>query len=550
MADLTIIDSDGKRSTVELDRERRYVVGRSDGADIVLRDPALSRLHAELYFESGHWMVSDCESLNGTFVDGKRLDSPVRLDRAESVRLGRHSLRLRRDAKQRISFEDTPIQSDRTVILQAGDASFARATTGADELTAIRRRFAAVERANLYLAAHEPLEVLLGKIVDLVVDSVKPECVALLRRDEDGGLTCRARNGEGERELTISRSICNKVADERISVLTADARKDDRFTRGNSIELHGIRSVMAVPLWNGEEVIGVIYADSRFGARKFDEDDLKLLTMLGNVAAIRIHNAVLFEEHLEKRRIDRELGRAADIQRRLLPAGSPAMPGYDYLGFNAPCEAVGGDYFDWVDLGRGRYAIALGDVAGKGIDAALLMAAVQAAFHVRAETEADPGTLVRKLNDSLVASSPTNRFSTFFYMELDTTAHRVRCVNAGHAPAPSVVRRSGEVEELGSGGPPLGIIPGIEYSVAEFSLEPGDLIFVCSDGVTDVVDTALRPFGEERLTETLRSFAGSSPEEVWHALDDRLSAHAAGQPAPDDRTVVAVQRRPDQRQAD
>ena len=226
------------------------------------------------------------------------------------------------------------------------------------------------------------------------------------------------------------------------------------------------------------------------------------------------------------------------------------MPGYDYLGFNAPCEAVGGDYYDWVDLGDGRFALALGDVAGKGIDAALLMAAVQAAYHVRAETERDPGTLVRKLNDSLVASSPTNRFSTFVFMELDTATHRLRCVNAGHAPAPRIVRLSGEVEEIGSGGPPLGIIPGVEYKVTESSLGAGDVVFLCSDGVTDVADAELRRFGEKRLTETLRSLAGRSPEQVWGELDDLLSAHAAGEPAPDDRTVVAIRRRPADRPAD
>ena len=377
----------------------------------------------------------------------------------------------------------------------------------------------------------------------VVFEAVRPDRAALLRR-EDGTLVCRAMRGEwGSESVSISRTIAGMVLDQRVSVLTADARHDMRFAAAASIESQGIGAMMAVPLWNNKEVIGLLYADSFLAARAFTSEDLKVLTMLANVAAIQIENALLFEEQIEKRRLIEEALAAAKIQQGLLPSKPPAIEGYDFVGYNMPCHEVGGDYYDCLDLVDGRRAIVLGDVAGKGMSAALLMAVLQATFHAQVETAPGPRRLIEGLNRAIARSAPTNRFVTLFYADLDPASSRLLCVNAGHAPLPVVVRADGRIDEIANGGLPLGVFEELEHAVAEVELSRGDFLFVCSDGVTDVVDPAGEMFGDDRLREFLASCAGRPIAEVQAALAARLKAHAHGSSPPDDLTIVMLQRR-------
>ena len=191
----------------------------------------------------------------------------------------------------------------------------------------------------------------------------------------------------------------------------------------------------------------LIYADS-LGARRFSEEDLKVLTMLANVAAIQIENHRLFDARVRARRIEQEARTAGEIQRHLLPVGTPEIPGYGFAGFNAPCHEVGGDYYDVLPIGDGRHLIAVGDVAGKGMAAALVMAVLQATVHSVAET--DPGLLglVDRINQGISRSTPTNRFVTLVLLELDSRGHRAQCVNAGHAPAPVLVTAEGKLRRF------------------------------------------------------------------------------------------------------
>ncbi len=380
-------------------------------------------------------------------------------------------------------------------------------------------------------------------MLDLVIEALRSDRAALLL-EEDGELVQRAVRGQDGDELSVSRTIANTVLDKQVSVLTADAGTDERFEGGQSIAIQGIRAAMAVPLWNNERVIGLIYADSRMSRRTFDEDDLKLLTMLGNVAAIQIENSRLFADQLEKRRLANEARTAASIQERLLPGAPPDIDGYRLLGATVPCYEVGGDYYDWLELGGQRRGFILGDVAGKGMGAALIMAAVQATIHARVDSGPTAGELVARLNDAVDRSAPDERFVTVLYADLDLAANRLDCVNAGHAPTPLVVRASGELAEIPASGPPLGIIAGYEHSVQPIELGPGDFLFICSDGVTEATNPEGDMFGDDRLHQLLISKAGKSPLEIRTALERELAAHVRGADADDDVTVLIVQRNP------
>lgn len=559
LAEIEITDSKGGNRTIALEPSRRYSVGRAQSNDIVVRDLSLSRRHAEIYFSDGRWLISDTGSANGTFVDGRAVKGPVPLVDGSRVALGACMLEIRgtgspaagREAVQHsVSISVRPLSMAGTIVL-AGDAAAGNAgadVTGQDvaamtrTVELLQRRLAVVEKANLELLAHEPVGVLQPRILDMVFEAVGPDRAALLRGNAGGELVCEAFRGGRTDGMSISRTIADMVVKQRVSVLTADAFSDARFAEAMSVQYQRIGSAMAAPLWDNEHVIGLIYADTPAAGRVFTEEDLRVLTMLANVAAIRIQNALRFEEQLERRRLVGEAAAAARVQQGLLPRGAPAIEGYGFAGYNIPCHEVGGDYYDCVPLGPGRHGIVIGDVAGKGMGAALLMAVLQAAFHAFTETDPGPARLTEQLNRTVCRSAPTNRFVTLFYMELDTANHRVSCINAGHAPPPLLVRASGEMRELITGGLPLGVLESFESSLLEVELGPRDFIFACSDGVTDALDREGRMFGDDRLRSLLVSLAGAPAGEVRAGLERALAGHSDGTPAADDLTVVILQR--------
>ncbi len=548
-ATIRIIDQEGNQTTHTLDPAKRYRLGRAPENDLALTDLGLSRRHAEIYCEGGAWYVADLKSSNGTFADDRRLDGPARLDAQIRIRLGGCRLTFAPAAgpDQVVLFSDAPLGVQGTVTLSSADVirGLDAAGGGEEEVAALRRRFAIVQKATLELLVHEPMEALLPKILDLVFDAARPDRAALLSRDDQGNLVCRAFRGTNPEGFSISRTIANRVLDQKVSVMTADAQFDAEFIAAKSIEAQGIRAVMAVPLWNQDDVVGLIYTDSTLGTKRFADEDLKVLTMLGNIAAIQIHNARLFAEQLEKQRFEKEAQAAAEIQRKLLPEGPPEIPGYRFAGRNDPCHEVGGDYYDCVPLGDGaRRGIIIADVSGKGMGAALLMASLQATYHARAEVGPASGAMIDQLNAAIHRSAPSNRFVTAFVMDLDPQAHRVAYVNAGHAPPPVLVRATGETMLILPGGPPLGIFPGMEYETGSIELAPRDFIFACSDGVTDMTSPTGEMFGDERLRALLAGLPGRSPEAVHQTIGEALHAFAAGTHYPDDLTIIVLQRQP------
>jgi serine phosphatase RsbU (regulator of sigma subunit) len=335
--------------------------------------------------------------------------------------------------------------------------------------------------------------------------------------------------------------VRDRVLEDRSSILVRDAQLDDAFKGRMSIVEQKVHTMMAVPLQTKERIIGLIYVDSPFVVREFTKDDLSLLTVMANVAAARIENARLAEIEEADRIMQRDLSQAAEIQRGMLPGSAPQVDGAEMAGFNAACRTVGGDYYDFFTYPGGAIGLALGDVSGKGMPAALMAMALHARVQVLAEDPANLASFMTRLNKATCANCPSNRFITFFFCVLDATTGALGFANAGHNP-PIVMRASGEAEMLEGGGPVLGVLPIAPYAELHAQLERGDMLVLYSDGVTEATNLAYDQFDEERFIEVLRRHRTSPAAEVVAAVVKSLGEFAAGAPQADDITLVVAKR--------
>ena len=552
MGYLTIIASDGKSFRRDIDAEV-LKIGRSSKNDVNLSfDLSLSRFHAEVSRRNGRYFVADVGSRNGTSLNGKPVSKPEELQVGDRITLGETTILFAADQEPRVALEDVPSlpadSSTMTIpledILSSPPSPVSQPQSPAKR-DAESRTLAVLTRAGMELINYRPLDEVLEVIMDLVFEAIPGErgFMMLLEGDSKELVSKVVRDLKKSYggKISLSRSIARSVVDNRQSVLTTDAQTDERFKMKESIVLQGIHSAMCVPLWNNREVIGLIYVDTVNAARTFGPEDLKLLTLLANIAAVKIENAKLFEDTIEKQRMEKELKNAAEIQRKLLPVGTPDFQGYEVSGYNDPCREVGGDYFDFIDRGPRRMGFAIGDVSGKGTGAALMMATVRASFRAHLESPCTLPGLIASLNETIVQSANSNNFVSFFYGEVDGATGRLESVNAGHNP-PLLVRASGEVERLKADGLILGVFAGVKHKQSENVLNPGDLLVAYSDGVTETMNETGEEFGEERLAGLLLENRTSSAAAIRKLVAERTKAFAGTAPQYDDITLVVVKR--------
>jgi sigma-B regulation protein RsbU (phosphoserine phosphatase) len=395
----------------------------------------------------------------------------------------------------------------------------------------------ALIRAGQELSENRPLAELFPVILDLAIQAVNAQRGVLLILESDN-LVPKAHKGDGFR---ISSGVRDRVLKEKSSILVRDAQLDDAFKGRMSIVEQKVHTMMAVPLQTKERIIGLIYVDSPFVLREFTKDDLSLLTVMANVAAIRIENARLAEIEQTERIMQRELSQAAEIQGRMLPDKAPLVAGTDLAGYNAACRTVGGDYYDFFPYADGRVGLALGDVSGKGMPASLMMMGLQARVQVLAEEPQNLAAVVTRLNKITCQNCPSNRFITFFICVLNPATGELTYCNAGHNP-PVLVRAGGSVEYLEGGGPPLGILPSVNYAEYHVQLVPGDVLAIYSDGVTEAMNAKDEEFGDESFAEALKANRQKGAAEIVDAVTQALTAFTAGSPAADDITLVVARR--------
>ncbi len=545
MPEIAIQTAGGTRERYPLAKPQ-VSIGRSRESDIFLPDQWLSRHHAMIeQREDGFW-VADLRSKNGTLLNGEPVSDPRRLRPGDVITLGEHTLTFCADAAVEEEEEREP-EGTRVFSVRELSAINTRPTADATELQKQNRVLQILSKAASELLVHRPLDELFDVVLRLLLEAVAAErgAILLLEGEPPQPAIKASLSRRGDPLARISRSIARRAIEERVSLLLPNLLEDARFKGEDSILASGIRSAMCVPLWytasgGGQDaVIGLVYVDSLQHAHSFDEDDLRVLTALANVAAAKIENVRLLEESLEKRRMEEDMRIAAEIQTGLLPREAPRVPGYDLVGCNRPCRTVGGDYYDF-GLEAGRLLIALGDVSGKGTGAALLMTVLRAA--VRANwTEPSLSHAIVRINRSVCQNVPSNKYVTFFLAALDPARGRLDFVNAGHNP-PLLTRQDGRVERLETGGLVLGMFDDVPYEQGSVELLMGDTLLVYSDGVTETWSPEDEEFGEERLIALIAENRGLEAAQLQELVLRELERFEKGARATDDRTLVVLKR--------
>lgn len=547
---LVITGLDGSSRTINLQNTSLSLGRASDNILAYPNDPALSRYHLCLEPDTNGWVVKDCGSRNGTIVnsallEGKHvlragdrifaghltidvLDSPSKTNESKSV------VRFVRPDTESFRREATIVTNLNEVL---GDGRRAAEQSALSSTRAVK----ALIRAGQELAGHRPLQQLFEMILELALSAVEAKRGVILIA-ESGALSVRASRGD---DFTISTAVRDRVIRDRSALLVKDALIDTSLRRQESIILQQIRSFMAVPLQTGDQVIGILYVDNGILFRPFSQEDLELLTVMANVAGVRIEHGRLLAVEQQEQLTQLEMGQASEIQQNLLPAQAPEVSGYDIAGFNLPCHTVGGDYFDFLHYSDGRMGLFVADVCGKGMAAALMMSSLQARVEMLFETEPDAATALTILNRNIARRCPMGRFVTGFYGVLNPETGELQYANAGHN-YPIVLRASGKIDLVRGADLVMGLFSDVSYQPHSLQLEHGDLLVLYSDGVTEASSMAGSQagsqFGEQGLTSFLAANASDPCQQILAKLVAHVRNWSGASVFADDFTVVLVRR--------
>jgi serine phosphatase RsbU (regulator of sigma subunit) len=522
-------DAQGRR-VVRLEKDV-FTVGRRAGNDLELNDAQVSRDHAQIIHKNGDHIVRDLDSRYGSFVNGARITEHklVHLDR---IRFGETSPEL-------LFISQAAGAVERVAELAVGDL----------------RQVSSLLEGLRAMGSSRVLDDILALVLDSAIDVSGAERGFIMLAGAEGKLEFKLGRGRGRQSFagTVFRTS-NRIPEQvfltgQPEIVTDMLEGDWAGTHGETIAM-GIRNVLCVALRlvryaerrdagpHEERRIGVLYLDSREKGALSSPITGTALETLANEAAVAIENTRLYREALDKARMEQELSIAADMQQALLPPRQRRGLGFEAVGAMIPCRAIGGDFFDYLELPDGRIGFVLCDVSGKGPSAALMTAMIQGIFRAQAEDSHNPAITMTRVNRVLSRRAIRSRYATGFYGVLAQDGRFVSS-NAGHNP-PIVVRRDGTVHRLEKGGTPLGLFAGSVFEEEELTLACGDTLLLFSDGLSEAENCALEEFGEERLVESMSGERHREPDALLEFLLGSARDFAGSQPQSDDITALIV----------
>ena len=414
----------------------------------------------------------------------------------------------------------------------------------------VKRLTSCIEIANLINS-----ELAIDKLLTHYMESTKQvfsaDSVSLLLKDENTGDLIfyialdevsddikeifRVKKGQG---------IAGHVAQTGRPLNLKDVYEHPRFSREyDRITGYKTRAMLCVPLKTHGRILGVIQVMNKtVSPYHFTSEELDMLITISSSAAVAIETARLHKEIIRKKTLDRDLKLARVVQQSFLPAAPPDIPGFAFAGLNQPALEIGGDFYNFFHLQDNRLGIVLGDVSGKGISASLFMARLTSDLQYHALLYPEPCRLLEQLNIILCARAQQGMFVTLVYMVLDLCGKHVVMANAGHLPPIfSRGKKSRLLCDNTAKGLPLGIIPEAGYTQKTWSLEPGDIITLCTDGITEAKTASGELFGVERLMAVMDQHPCQEPEARVQGIIDAVNTFSRGNPIGDDLTLLSFQ---------
>jgi len=543
-ATFEVIEPTGARRQVRIS-ELPFLIGRTaeTGNHLPLDDARISRKCAALVYAEGAFRLEDCGQRSGVYVNGQRVSTCVLRD-ADTITFGI------RDSVQLVFHLQRAGESLPGLLSELDKASSLGAE--AREL----RHLSVLLEATALLQSHLPMEQVLQAMLDRAIAITDADRGLLLEGQPSGGLRPLLARQKGRKDLPAvsvvpSQTVIQQAANRRESVVQLDVSlAEESLREARSIVAQNLRSVAAIPLLSVTEqpisdstmmvapadVLGLLYLDSRRPAA-FSGIERQILDTLAIEAGSVLEKARFVQKEKERQRMELELETARGIQQALLPRSFQQFGHLEVTGINRSCLAVGGDYFDLIELGTDRAAFVIADVAGKGLGAALVTAMLQGTFSALAMGQW-PSSVCAHINRFLCAHSNVQRHATLFFGVLDSGG-RLEYVNAGHPPAMLV--RSGRVEPaFASDSFPIGWFDDAQFPSASTQLEPGDVLVLYTDGISEAMDPQHDQFGLDRLRAAVEKHASASVERLQAGILTAVEEFVRGAPQADDITLLIL----------
>lgn len=566
MAVLVKINGNPPGQLIEL-KEAETVIGRLPECTVVLDQQGVSRKHAFVRRVGDEFVLFDESSRNRTFLNETMVPLKENLPLRQGDRIRICDVEM--VFYQTLPTELAPEHRDEIEVTEGGDDSSMQ-TLDASRSSLVASmvkpevKLKAILDITRNLTSSLEVDVVAPKILDSLLETFPQaeRAFLILLKEGEGRTAIRkayhklrpyrrpgtspgrpvlGRPGGEEARLSISTTILRTVVEGKKAVVSQDAGNDSNLPTSASIADLRIRSFMCAPLLTPDgTALGILQLDTT-DRKQFVQDDLDLLVAVAGQASIAVQNAAMHESLISRERIERDLRLAEQVQRRFIPQTVPKVPGYEFYAHYQAAFEVGGDYYDFAPLPGNRLAIAVGDVAGKGVAAALMMAKFSGDTRYCILTENEPGPAADALNSLLYEAGLEERFITLCLGVLDIEAHRFTFCSAGHLPV-FVRRANGELHTYGAdiSGFPLGILPTSNYKQGQIDLAPGDVVVLYSDGATDgrnkqdeLYDTSENP----RLRNRIQATAGP-PEVMGKSIVQDVREFSAGNYQADDITIV------------
>ena len=523
--------------------EDEILIGRDPSCHVVIDDDSVSRSHARLVFEDDAYAMEDLGSKNGTYVNGHKIENKVPLNDGDHIEICATTFLFRSSPT---GVPGTKGSSGTSVICSMD------ALSGDDTVLRVNAvgKLQAILQITNSLGRTLDRRALLANMLDGLFEIFPHADRGLvLLRDGKRLAPAAVKDRRGEREnIQYSKTIVSKAIAERKAILSQDVAQDDKIPAAASITQLRIHSVMCVPLLSQEmKVLGVIQLDIQDAKRKFDTDDMEIFTSVASQASVAVEQAQLHREMMKHARIQRELDFAREVQHSFLPKSMPELQGYRFWVYYQAAREVGGDFYDFLRLPNGKEAILLGDVAGKGIPAALMMAKVSSLCKLALLSYPDDVSMAMNVLNREVYDAGTERgFVTLVLCVVDPEDDEVTIAVAGHM-LPMIRREDSTIDDSAGydvRGRPLGIERELDYRTDHRRLAPGDLVVLFSDGINEAMDAHEEPYSTERIRQQLVSTEGKGPAEVGETLLQDVRSHVGDCEQRDDMSLVMFQRDP------